>query len=72
MEVERMKFLTFRTVGWKGQSKTFSNLGGNGHELATPEQEQEHTAVRMAWAGGRRWGYKGMGNLVLVGASNRD
>jgi len=56
MEDERMKFLTFRTVGWMGESKAFTNHGENGHELPLLEQRTGRTRVE-EWLGqGRKKG----------------
>ena len=38
-----MKFLTFRTVGWMGESKAFTNRGENGHELPSSEPRKGRT-----------------------------
>jgi hypothetical protein len=43
MEDERLKFLTFRTVGWMGESKAFTNHGENGHDLPSPETRTART-----------------------------
>jgi hypothetical protein len=36
-----MKFLTFRIVGWIGESKSFAKHAKDGHELPHPSQEQQ-------------------------------
>jgi len=43
MEDERMKFLTFRTVRWIGESKAFANRGEIGHKLLLPESRTART-----------------------------
>jgi hypothetical protein len=41
MKVERMKFLTFRTVGWRGNQKPSQILEKMGMNSPHPSQEQE-------------------------------
>jgi hypothetical protein len=58
MEVERMKFLTFRTIGWRGNEKPSQILEKMAMNFPHLSQEQEEHECKNGSGRGRKKGLK--------------
>jgi hypothetical protein len=65
MEVGRMKFLTFRTVGWRGNKKSLQIMEKMGMNSPHPSQEQEEHDWKNILGRGRKKGLKRPRKFIL-------
>jgi hypothetical protein len=70
MEIERMKFLTFRTVGWRGNKKPSQIFEKMGMNSPHPSQEQEEHDWKNVSGWGRKKGLK-MSEEFSTGSSHQ-